>query len=725
MATLQDYLGITALRDAWPKWKANVIAINNQVINHVAGSADKHAAQDITYTGDFVGKTEVKAALDQAKTEIDTIVVNASVDPEVALARDSTVKGETFDTLDARLEEDEQDLVSYKADNAISIKDYGAKNDDSEDISTALLAALAANDSRGGGKLLFPAGTYKQLNPVVKVLTNDLTIEFASGASINGVAATTDLLLDIGGSVINTELLTIDAAKGAYTIESSIGSELVKNDVILITSTDLWDSSREYYFKGELARVGSVSGDSITLLNPLYDSYTAITTSVKKINAPKIVINGLKIKRNSNQAAIQIKYAKDIEIKNCDITGARNWCMTLYWIIGGEVGNCYMSDFWYLGTVQSYGLCVATCQDINVYNNRIFGGRHAITLGGREPCRNIRIDSNDLSSYKSAAIGLHENSEFTYIENNNVTNGISAMGGTCVIKNNKVTCDIIRPAILITVKRNSDIVCRDNDIVQNTQSGGLRLNITVNDVVLDYVDISNNIVNSAYTGIYISIGQIPLIIGAKINTLNLSKNHVNADYRGCIISDVTINKLVFDGGSYSATTGIGILINAPVLELIELTNVYTYCANVQESNINCYNEEITADIILKGCKIIGNTASGLYSKFLTTGNMIVEGNLFKNLNMGGFRVFGANVLMIKDNLFTNLYSASTGHTATKIITGVTSTGNFKLMSSAIPTTGIHSTGDIWENSVPIVGQPKRARCTVSGTPGTWVSEGNL
>ena len=153
MATLQDYLGITKLRDAWPKWKANVVAVNNQVINHVAGSADKHltsditndseeagtttadaintnkvkvathiagtadkhSAQDITYTGDFVGKTEVKAALDQAKTEIDTIVVNASIDPEVAFARDSAVKSKTFTTLDDRLEEDEQDLVSYKA----------------------------------------------------------------------------------------------------------------------------------------------------------------------------------------------------------------------------------------------------------------------------------------------------------------------------------------------------------------------------------------------------------------------------------------------------------------------------------------------------------------------------------------------------------------------------------------------------------------------------------
>ena len=110
MASLLDFTGITKLRDAWPKWKANVAAVNNQVIDHVAGTADKHAAQDITYSGSFTSKTDIKAALDRAKEEIDLIVVSASIDPEVAFARESLVKGKTFGTLDARLEESEQDL---------------------------------------------------------------------------------------------------------------------------------------------------------------------------------------------------------------------------------------------------------------------------------------------------------------------------------------------------------------------------------------------------------------------------------------------------------------------------------------------------------------------------------------------------------------------------------------------------------------------------------------
>ena len=176
MATLQDYLGITALRDAWPKWKANVIAINNQVINHVAGTADKHAAQNITYTGDFDGKTEVKAALDQAKTEIDTIVVNASVDPEVALARDSTVKGETFDTLDARLEESEQDLVTYQADNVQQL----ALKANQVDLTTGLDSKMDKfGDNVVGGSLSMGANSIIFGDKFKLAFNNDLlTLDF-------------------------------------------------------------------------------------------------------------------------------------------------------------------------------------------------------------------------------------------------------------------------------------------------------------------------------------------------------------------------------------------------------------------------------------------------------------------------------------------------------------------------------------------------------------------
>lgn len=46
-------------------------------------------------------------------------------------------------------------------------------------------------------------------------------------------------------------------------------------------------------------------------------------------------------------------------------------------------------------------------------------------------------------------------------------------------------------------------------------------------------------------------------------------------------------------------------------------------------------------------------------------------------------------------------------------------------AAAIPVVGTWKVGDRVFNSVPSVGNPKSWVCTVAGTPGTWVSEGNL
>lgn len=46
-------------------------------------------------------------------------------------------------------------------------------------------------------------------------------------------------------------------------------------------------------------------------------------------------------------------------------------------------------------------------------------------------------------------------------------------------------------------------------------------------------------------------------------------------------------------------------------------------------------------------------------------------------------------------------------------------------AAAVPAAGTHVAGDRVFNSAPGVGTPKSWVCTVAGTPGTWVSEGNL
>jgi len=48
-----------------------------------------------------------------------------------------------------------------------------------------------------------------------------------------------------------------------------------------------------------------------------------------------------------------------------------------------------------------------------------------------------------------------------------------------------------------------------------------------------------------------------------------------------------------------------------------------------------------------------------------------------------------------------------------------------LKGTAAPTTGTWAVGQRMQQQTPVVGQPKGWSCTVAGTPGTWVSEGNL
>lgn len=78
-----------------------------------------------------------------------------------------------------------------------------------------------------------------------------------------------------------------------------------------------------------------------------------------------------------------------------------------------------------------------------------------------------------------------------------------------------------------------------------------------------------------------------------------------------------------------------------------------------------------------------------------------------------FRYYGGNVM-------TGTGGDTTG------TTNVNQRGDLRVFySTAVPATGSWLVGDYVKNSAPAVGSPKGWYCTVAGTPGTWVSEGNL
>jgi len=97
----------------------------------------------------------------------------------------------------------------------------------------------------------------------------------------------------------------------------------------------------------------------------------------------------------------------------------------------------------------------------------------------------------------------------------------------------------------------------------------------------------------------------------------------------------------------------------------------------------------------------------------------------------GVSLFGGNLYSGTDatydiGLASSLRFRDLNLTRNAVVPGTLKLGGFTISyGTAAPTTGAHIVGDEHKNSVPTVGQPKAWLCTVAGTPGTWVSTGNL
>ena len=352
MATLLDYVGITKLRDAWPKWKANIIAVNNQVIAHVAGTADKHAAQDITYTGDFAGKTEVKAALDQAKTEIDTIVVNASIDPEVAFARDSAVKSKVFGSLDDRLEESEQDRVTDKAETAAELGKISIGKSNGIDDTSMINASLSTNNYVRG----LPGATYLISAPLI--IGPNTTIDM-TGCNINWITGVTgnNLLRNVS----NTPERTI-------------------SDAAIITGSTTLTSTTAMFTSSDVGRTVCVTGAGGTIGVPVM--LTADIVSITNGTTVTLAIAG---KVTVTDATCNI-YNRDT---NITIKGG-------VWNRGSATGST---------SLALHGLSLKHIDylsiDIEAYNSSSVGAKYAICLG------DVRYATVICRYFNTISDGLH------------------------------------------------------------------------------------------------------------------------------------------------------------------------------------------------------------------------------------------------------------------------------------------------------------------------------
>ena len=162
-------------------------------------------------------------------------------------------------------------------------------------------------------------------------------------------------------------------------------------------------------------------------------------------------------------------------------------------------------------------------------------------------------------------------------------------------------------------------------------------------------------------------------------------------------------------------------------------------------SINIYqNITITADMVEKPFTLSGmvncsvgawvslytvgcgcDSGSGIERAYAGTGWQMISRTIIPQsagtLSLG---IVGVNIQSIQIEDLSFRYGMSSVP-ATDSFGSVDISGKSVVFATAIPATGTWVRGSIVKNSSPSVGSPKGWVCTVAGSPGTWVSEGNL
>lgn len=299
----------------------------------------------------------------------------------------------------------------------VNVKDYGAVGNGSTDDTTAMQAAITAVASTGQG-LYIPAGTYKITSALTS--TGHLNMFGDGDKSILDFssATLTSSGITVSGSITQIENITA-ASVGNLTITFASAPSLTTNDVFCISSTDLWNSIRAYYYAGEWCECRGTSGTSAYLTNPLYDSYTAANVKVYKLNSKAVSFKNLRLLGGANSAGL-------LKIQFCDHPYLENVSAYNENYQAIEFDRCYRvyvsnSNIYNkgTGTLDDYGLVIGNSQKVNIEGGDFYSRRHGITIGGGDyPCavtnRDVKISnatiSNDINSQVYSA-DMHGNTQ--------------------------------------------------------------------------------------------------------------------------------------------------------------------------------------------------------------------------------------------------------------------------------------------------------------------------
>lgn len=569
--------------------------------------------------------------------------------------------------------------------NIVNVRHYGAKGDGVTDDTAAIQAAIDAANTAGGGTVYFPTGIFRIT--VALELKSNVYLDFAPGSIIDmtGVSLQGSYRYGIRaiGTVGDSIVLTSDAIKGQYSFNIASTSGLNVGDYIQLATQGVnfypYGQAGYNIDRGEIKRIRSISGNTITTEEALYDTYTVANGAfVKKVNfIENIAIRGARIigdaAPDSQEMGIYLQYVNGFTINDCELENQDLYQIGLVSCIRGSVINNRLRQSFYDGVTGTifYAIAVASCcQWLRIIGNHAERTRHCVVttafttgqgLWGKP--RFIIVEGNVAKDMMGGGAGRswayeHHGVGDTIIFANNTADGcyggFNIEGGGVIIANNvirnwyKVGISVDNEAVEL-----HDVQIIGNQIADRTTEGGGSATARPIEIFLQDGDtvrnlcIENNVIEHDLT----------VNMGIMINA-SVPINAENCVIEGNVIRNVNANV----GSNY----GIGVT---------NLNNVVIKANNIFDSYQGIYAGA-------EECVIADNEIDVLKSRTLTAGYCIytdkpgtwIDNNRIRRSYVGIRIATGATGAVVVNNIIR-----SDSATISDAETGTTKVNNVEIV----------------------------------------------
>jgi hypothetical protein len=613
---------------------------------------------------------------------------------------------------------------------SVNVVDYGAVGDGTTDSTSAIQAAITA---AGKGTVLFPDGVFKVSSPINVPVGCKIIGTYSLGQNANPNNTTpqgTKIVMSTASTSTTTITTPYGGALGQY--YANVGSTVGISVGSLVKIAGAGWNGADYY--------GNVTVIGVNQVTLSTQWYTPVSSATMTIYSGQNIFNF---------AQPGIAYTLGNLIKGIWFNGGYNQISSIQGGVWVTISNCAFTDATNAGLyfgefVQQYFL--DNCEFVNnatgIYYYGSTGGAQCIF--DKNKFYNLYFNGHKINCINiSLPSGTGQGNEFYSIDYNYTTqDGIVFGGGisnTVFVGPSSESNGYINTTPLAPTT--GAIVSGSNSLTVASATGlSINQTLTIQGAGSQGYDLQALITNIAGTTITLSANASTSVSGAEV------VNYVYSDMKFTNNGTTPPYSFTFLGAALGFTSSVGAVlygINAqgaahslfgytgsrPINFGGSMAGVISNASSIRNTTVT--NEQFTQNILADGVNFSR-------SQFVSPpGTNLVLG--LQAANAGTATGFGQ----------WQGYIANPNRTKVWSIDGTTGVASFSALAPgngyAVGTTAAQRifyssgtpastapwnasawiVGDRAFNSAPAVGSPKGWLCTVAGTPGTWVSEGNL